>query len=658
MSTRKRTNSKSTPPALVQAYSLVSRAEEARTSGHWEEAVDMYNQASELFLLATNHTSDIETIKQLQLLSQAQSSKALEIQRQLRRFSGPDKGASRTDPIPVPGRTYSTSSASPPNISDQGTTPPAFNASPSSMSPSAQIPNYPPSGSNKSTPSSSYNSSSNILQQPQVPQIPQETPQQQFSNSQYVNTQQGRESFLMGSQNYFVGQAPSAANSVNEILLYQPKTGQPGGYNIESPATIPVQNSEVRFNPANYSNNNSPINSAVTNRGIPIGMESYMGQPSQQPTSYQNLTSSRNSRGGMDPNDIVTEIPLNESYIGNDGSDHPLMNLLPNVDLNNVWTWMEKMLEMLPLKPIANMTNFGYNQSPTPQQPQSNPNATVPASLLNSFYIVPSSQGNPNNMYRVNSPPPATTAKRSSLTMTDEEAQNAAVKSALIEEENKQLKETIQKLQQENEQLRKVCDSGIQYYNDMLKQSIVHFKNEFQKRAKQQQMFNSVNLTPQSATYSQFLGSGKPPLSQSQAVNYSSQINPDKEYIQQLEQRVQELSHQLKLMNEKSIKQQRLIEKYEQRLVNLTEEQRIRRNMSEQSGINHSLGSHQMSNSGMSIGGSISDVGSVYTSGVRSNMQDTQYQSVMNANDDEYSDLSSSILQTKDQLSNLKIQPQ
>jgi len=72
---------------VVKAHSFARQAEEAIENRQWEAAVHLYQQAADLFLLATNDTSDLESIKALQLLSKAQANKSKALLRHLQHFN-------------------------------------------------------------------------------------------------------------------------------------------------------------------------------------------------------------------------------------------------------------------------------------------------------------------------------------------------------------------------------------------------------------------------------------------------------------------------------------------------------------------------------------------------------------------------------------------
>jgi hypothetical protein len=72
---------------VVKAHSFARQAEEALENRQWEPAIHLYQQAADLFLLATNDTSDLESIKALQLLSNAQSNKSKALLKHLQHFN-------------------------------------------------------------------------------------------------------------------------------------------------------------------------------------------------------------------------------------------------------------------------------------------------------------------------------------------------------------------------------------------------------------------------------------------------------------------------------------------------------------------------------------------------------------------------------------------
>jgi regulator of replication initiation timing len=74
-------------PNVVKAHAFARQAEEALEDKRWDDAVNLHQQAAQLFLLATNDTQDSESIKALQLLSTAQSNKSRALLRQVQHFN-------------------------------------------------------------------------------------------------------------------------------------------------------------------------------------------------------------------------------------------------------------------------------------------------------------------------------------------------------------------------------------------------------------------------------------------------------------------------------------------------------------------------------------------------------------------------------------------
>lgn len=92
-------SSQETESVVVKAHSKVKLAEELREKGQYSQAIEFYQQAAELFLHATNLTSDIDSIKALRLLSTSQANSANELLRQMRVYgvssgSPPNKNSS------------------------------------------------------------------------------------------------------------------------------------------------------------------------------------------------------------------------------------------------------------------------------------------------------------------------------------------------------------------------------------------------------------------------------------------------------------------------------------------------------------------------------------------------------------------------------------
>eukprot|EP01117_Protostelium_nocturnum_P008772 TRINITY_DN3142_c0_g1_i2.p1 TRINITY_DN3142_c0_g1~~TRINITY_DN3142_c0_g1_i2.p1 ORF type:complete len:305 (-),score=98.71 TRINITY_DN3142_c0_g1_i2:510-1424(-) len=217
-----RSSSKPEIPILTKAQQIVNKADEAKSSRKYEQAVDLYRQAAELYLRATNYTSDLESMKHLQQLSDSCSGKATELEKHIRVLSEQQQKYLSSGKIKSPvgspeGRPIVGGGIDIPST-QQNQISSAFSVSPHSISPSFPSNNLNNNSSNSST------------------SFPQD-------GNQFNNSPKGEP--LYGSQNYFIGQdsASLSERKMDEIVLaYPPKIKRAS----DSIATIQVQNENLK----------------------------------------------------------------------------------------------------------------------------------------------------------------------------------------------------------------------------------------------------------------------------------------------------------------------------------------------------------------------------------------------------------------------------
>jgi len=466
-------------PFVVQAHACVNKAEEAKQNREWEIAVELYNRAAELFLLATNQTSDLESIRALQLLSTSQSNQAKEIQKQLRMFKVPqilsnEMKENNKEKAEVSVLSVDSVSRSKVNAGSRG----------EFLDSSYEAKSFPCSDTTQSTIPISYKPPS--------------------------------ESFLSGSQTFFVGQTPTgSAAAADEILLFYPSTST--RYTLSSPDPV-ISSPEI-------------ISDGINPNRSSTSSHLFKGSVDTQPSPYY-------------------EIPLHEqdsvmaSQIPKENENRP-----PVIDL---WHWMERMLEILP-KPIVDMaslasqTSNNLNPSVRREPFDRGESFEVPrnisdSSLLNSFYLMqtpPLQQQSiqnpinetpffnnhqqqqqqqqhpmPNSSYTSPlssrmmivgsdtyspSKEKMTSTKIFSPTSSPETPIDAShPMKDNSDEEILKLSAIIEKLRIENESLKELCKQAamVSKENEILKKTIDLFRRELQKKASQLRQSSIPPITP------------------------------------------------------------------------------------------------------------------------------------------------------------------
>eukprot|EP01112_Ceratiomyxa_fruticulosa_P019332 TRINITY_DN6311_c0_g1_i2.p1 TRINITY_DN6311_c0_g1~~TRINITY_DN6311_c0_g1_i2.p1 ORF type:complete len:600 (-),score=143.95 TRINITY_DN6311_c0_g1_i2:174-1973(-) len=430
-------SSPGTNNAATQAHDIARQAEAALSRGRFEEAVSLHRHAANLYQQATLNTSNPESKRALNLLASAQNSKASELERLL---------------CPTP---TSTQSIVPPLAIS--TTPQDRSSKLSSLSP-------------RSLSSPNFSHTDFYYSQ-----------QQQQQRQDNINTTNNYQHSTSPSDSPLPSPSSSSSSSTSNCVSPHSRS------NPNAPIQVPTRN-DVSSNAAN------PLASSMYEEENVLFVYPYNSEHNNETISSLSESTELSTSQHLSDSSTAEQIFLlcSKDRTNNSNNSIGMMSSSPpSPESSRFWLGLEKLLDILP-KPIFGGQKYSAPASSNSSESSSD-NLNDKSSLMNSFYMVPSSTSSHKTT------PTTPTQNLPQSTNTQSSPTSQLKDSGNIQPSNLRGSGTISvnedqlvKLQRENKHLQHVVEllnaqlskgAQVKKENDLLKQSILQFREEVQRKA-------------------------------------------------------------------------------------------------------------------------------------------------------------------------------